>query len=117
MIDAVVHSVAGDDYLGLHRVERALQAFENARPRKGVVVFSQPGSRLAAQADTDDIEVVRWVCLIEIKLDECHVAAGLGDAVAQPKDFFSGKRGRRIGAKRAEGEQEDDQRAETEKRA
>ena len=85
-IDAIVHPVAGDHHLRLHRLQRPLQPFVDAGPRKGAAgmpFFGKPRRGFAGEPDIDDVERLGRMRFLQEVFDEGDIHPVLGDAVAE----------------------------------
>ncbi len=91
----------------MHCIERALQPFGEAGPRKRMIFLREAGYGLACQANADEIEMAGWILPVEVIFGERHVIAGLRDAVTQPQHLFRGKRTAFLGEYRGAGQREE----------
>jgi hypothetical protein len=109
-IDAAIHAVAGEDEIGFHEREDAVEALVQPGAWKfavGVSVFAEATDGFAGEAAIDDVEMAIGELGEKEGLEEIGVLAGVGDAVTEEEDAFdAGKkvfgRGGEVGKDQAE---------------
>ena len=88
-INAIVHSVAGYDEVGLGLFQYPSQALMQVGPGKlstGMAGFGKAGDRLARQAQVQKLYLPIRKAACVIRLDKFHVLARVSDAVAKQDD-------------------------------
>ena len=97
-INPVVHPVAGDDDVRLGLREDACETFVEIGAGKfsaGVADFGKSRNGFARETEGDDFAVPSGHPRAQDSLDEIHVGAAVGNAVAEEDDPFGGGEHRR----------------------
>ena len=95
VVDAVVHAVAGDDQLRFHRGEHAIEPLVQIGARElavGMAFFRKARNGLARQAEVEHLPGRVRMISEERRLDNLHVGAAVGDAVAKEQQAFLRRR-------------------------
>ena len=88
VIDPVIHAVAGEDEVGFHFSESAIETLVKIGPGERMTGFRESGDAITREAEVDELEAARIETLREEGgLDHGDRVSGVGDRVSEEKDL------------------------------